>query len=132
MSVRIVAGALLLTVMTQACAQAALPEAETTDGAAFCGVLLAEGAAYLETHAANRTEKMKVMRFASEEAMQAYMDRTQALTASASEMSATRAALVAENGLADDADVYDFDETTEEAADARIEIAKDCGVPRAE
>jgi len=118
------AGAMVLAMMMPACANAS-PD-ETTEAARFCSVLLAEGAAYAESHAANREYRMQMIRFASEEAMNAYIAETDVLRRAAAEFAGIHEALQTHYDLPGETETFSFDETTDAAAANRIEFAREC------
>lgn len=118
------AGALVLAMMMPACANAS-PD-EMAEEARFCNVLLAEGAAYAMSHADHREERVQVMRFASDEAMNAYIAETEALRVAAAEFTGVLAALRTQYNPPDEAEAYSFGETTDAAAANRIEFAREC------
>lgn len=108
------------------------PNADSSAAARECSRVMAESAAYVQQHAAAREEKLKVIRFASEAAMNAYNAKTRELEAEAEALLAGRNALEARYGLAGDAQAYTFDHTTDEEAEARIAAAKTCAAPLTE
>ena len=118
------AGALLLALMMPACADASTEGAG--EEARFCSVLLAEGAAYATSHADHREERMQIMRFASEEAMNVYIAETEALRGVAAEFTEMHTALKTQYDLPGAAEAYSFDETSDDAAANRIEFAREC------
>lgn len=124
-----VGGALAL--LASACAgwPGASPDAGPDAAAAACSNLLGTGAAYAVQHAAEREEKLKVIRFASQEAMDAYNATTRGYADQGAELLALRAALDAEYGLPETEPVAAFDHTTDEEATARIEAARTCAAP---
>lgn len=124
MKFRKAAGAMALAMMMPGCADAS-PE-EAAEAARFCSVLLSEGAAYAESHAAHREERMQVMRFASEDAMNAYVRETSKLRRAAAEFTGMHTALQTQYDLPGEAGAYSFDETTDAAAANRIEFAREC------
>lgn len=100
--------------------------------AATCGGVMAQSAAYVSQHAAAREEKLMVIRFASQEAMDAYNAKTRGFEAEAAALVAGRDALAARYGLTGDAQTYTFDHTTDEEAEAQIAAAKACAAPLTE
>ncbi|MFN4184638.1 MAG: hypothetical protein ACK4M6_07610 [Hyphomonas sp.] len=104
----------------------------TVPNAAMCGGVMAQSAAYVSQHAAGREEKLMVIRFASEEAMNAYNAKTRGFEAEAAALVAGRDALAARYDLTGDAQAYTFDHTTDEEADAQIAAAKACAAPLTE
>lgn len=108
------------------------PEADSGAAAMDCSRVMAESAAYVSQHAAAREEKLKVIRFASEAAMDAYNAKTRELEAEAEALLAGRNALEGSYGLAGDTQAYIFNHTTDEEADARIAAAKTCAAPLTE
>jgi nitrous oxide reductase accessory protein NosL len=117
---------LVIAIAMPACAEAA-PQALTTDEAPrFCSVLLAEAAAYTDAHALARAERVKVMRFVSEEALNAYLEETEELHGIAAELRADFATLNARFDLPDATEAFDIDETSDGGAQARIEFAREC------
>ena len=124
MKFRQAAGAIVLAMMLPACADAA-PD-ESAEEARFCSVLLAEGAAYAMSHAAHREQQMQLMRFASQEAMNAYVAETETLRVAGAEFTGLYAALQTQYDLPGEAEVYSFEDTTDAAAANRIAFAREC------
>lgn len=100
-----------------------------SEAAVACGGVIAESAAYVSQHAAAREEKLMVIRFASQEAMDAYNSKTRGFEAEAAALVAGRDVLAAQYDLTGDVQTYTFDHTTDEDADARIATAKACAAP---
>lgn len=124
----VLAGAAAL--LASACA--GWPGTDSDTDAAMCGGVMAQSAAYVSQHAAGREEKLMVIRFASEAAMNAYNEKTRGFEAEAAALVAGRDALAARYGLAGDTQAYTFDHTTDDEADARIAAAKACAAPLTE
>lgn len=118
------AAAMAAALMVSGCANAA-PE-EVNEKARFCAVLLSEGAAYVGAHVAQREEQLKVMRFASEEAMDAYNEVTDTFAVLRIDLIGMLGELAREYGLPEDAGVYTFEDTTDDGAWNRIDFAKEC------
>ena len=126
MSFRFAVGGALALLAT-ACAGGAgvVPSPDTV----ACGDLLAEGAAYAVQHTAEREEKLKVIRFASQEAMDAYNATTRGYADQGAQLLTMRATLEADYGLPEAEPVAPFDHTTDEEADERIAAARACAAP---
>lgn len=125
-----IAAALALTLMLPACADTSGNEtAEPSDEAArACVTLLAEGTAYLEQHTAHRQERLKFIRFASEADMNAYNELTDTFKLHSVNMPGLRELIESQHGLPETTEVYTFEETTDQGAEARIEFANDCAL----
>lgn len=124
MKFRILVGA-GLGLLATACAT--VPEDTTTPAA--CASQVAESAAYLEQYVEARKEKLKVIRFASEEAMDAYNYETNVFAIRKIEASNAQKALEKRYDLAPSTATYQFDELTDEEAVARYEASKACALP---
>lgn len=124
MSFRILVGA-GLGLFATACAN--LPDGSAAPAA--CASDLAESAAYLQQHVDARTEKLKVIRFASEEAMNAYNDKTAGYDSARIDFIAMGNVIEAAYSLPEPAATAPFDHTTDEEADARITEGKSCAAP---
>lgn len=122
---RILSAPLLL--LMGACAAPPEPAAEAD--LAACAGLLAQNTAYVRQHADWREKQKMLMRFASEEAMDAYDEVTDTFTVLAIDLVAMRNVIEKERGLPDDTETYTFDQTTDEEASARIDAAKACAGP---
>lgn len=116
--------AVAAALMLAGCANAAPDDAN--EKVRFCAVLLSEGAAYVKAHVDNREERLKVIRFASEEAMDAYNGVTDAFTVLRIDLVEMGKELAKEFDLPDDTEAYAFEETTDEGAQNRIDFAKEC------
>ncbi|MFN7055427.1 hypothetical protein [Hyphomonas sp.] len=126
MTLRTALMGLMLSLAMPACAEAAPQASATEDAPRFCSVLLAEAAAYADAHATARADRMQVMRFASEEAMNAYVQETEELRGIASELRAELVTLKARFDVPDTAEDFDLSETTDGGADTRIDFAREC------
>ncbi|KCZ98057.1 putative lipoprotein [Hyphomonas polymorpha PS728] len=126
MNFRILAGA-GTGLLASACSGG--PQAGLDAAVIACGDTLAQNAAYVRQHVEAREEKLKVIRFASEEAMDAYNEVTDTFTVLGIDLVAMRNVIETERGLPDDTATYTFDHTTDEEATARIEAAKACAGP---
>lgn len=124
MKFRILVGA-GLGLLATACAH--VPEDSTAPEA--CASQLAESAAYLLQHVDARTEKLKVIRFASEEAMNAYNDKTAEYDSARIDFIAMGNIIEAAYSLPTPPETAPFDHTTDEEADARIADGKSCAAP---
>jgi hypothetical protein len=124
MNLRIYVGA-GLGLLATACAN--LPEHSAASAA--CANHLAESAAYLQQHVDARTEKLKVIRFASEEAMNAYNDKTAGYDSARIDFIAMGNIIKVAYSLPDPPESSPFDHTTDEEADARITQGKICAAP---
>lgn len=123
----------LLALILPACTQAAGPEtgpetAPSAEAARACIAQLAEGTAYLEQHVAARTEKMKVIRFASEADMNAYIEQTDTFELHSVNMPGLSELIETQYALPAPAETYAFEETTDEGAETLIEQANDCAL----
>ncbi len=126
MNLRIYVGAGLGLFMV-ACASG--PQTGPEPSAAACVVTVGESAAYLQQHVSARTERLKVIRFASEEAMNAYKYETNIFSIRGIELSGMRNMLAKQYGLPDDTAGYTFENTTDDEATARFEAAKAFAAP---
>ncbi|MBY9065679.1 hypothetical protein K1X12_02140 [Hyphomonas sp. WL0036] len=124
MKFRILVGA-GLGLLATACAH--LPGGSAAPAA--CASQLAESAAYLQQHVDAREEKLKVIRFASEEAMNAYNDKTTGYDSARIDFIAMGNIIEAAYGLPEATGTAPFDHTTDEEADARIAEGKSCAAP---
>lgn len=125
MKFRILVGA-GLGLLATACAN--IPEGSASAPAA-CASRLAESAAYLQQHVDAREEKLKVIRFASEEAMNAYNDKTTGYDSARIDFIAMGNIIQATYSVSRPAQPAPFDHTTDEEADARITEGKNCAAP---
>lgn len=105
------------------------PQTAQEPAAAACAATIRENAAYVKQHAEARTERLKVIRFASEEAMNAYKYETNIFTIRGIELSGMSKALATRYGLPGDTAVYTFEDTTDEEATARFDAAEACAGP---
>jgi hypothetical protein len=94
-----------------------------------CGRSLTEGQAYVRQHAATRVRRMEVMRFASEAAMNAYVERTDYFQAAATDLAGMRTLIAYRYNLAMAGSEPVFAETSDEEADRRIADARTCAAP---
>lgn len=117
---------LLLIPGLVACGGNPPPDTARQAQAAFCSVLLAEGADYLTAHALHRRQARQETDPGSAQAREAHDLRSEWFEAQAAEMRAALGSLRAEFGLEDMAEPHLFEETSEEGAAARIEFARDC------
>lgn len=124
----VLAGAAAL--LASACA--GWPGAGSEAATTACGETLKTSAAYAWQHSINREEKLKVIRFASQEAMDAYNATTRSYADQGSELLETLFLLDPEFDLLQGAPVALSDHTTDEEADARIAAAKACAAPLTE
>lgn len=104
-----------------------LPEGSAAPAA--CVSQLAESAAYLQQHVDAREQRLKVIRFASEEAMNAYNDKTAGYDSMRIDFIAMGNIIEAAYSLPDPPETAPFDHTTDEEADARITQGKSCAAP---
>ncbi len=123
MRVRMLVGAIAM--LAAACAN--LPEG--SNAPTVCASQLAESAAYLQQHVDAREEKLKVIRFASEEAMNAYNDKTAGYDSARIDFIAMGNIIEAAYSLPEATETSPFDHTTDEEADARILHGKTCAAP---
>lgn len=126
MTVRTALMGLMLSLAMPACAEAAPEVSATEDAPRFCSVLLAEAAAYADAHATTRADRMQVMRFASEEAMNAYVQETEELRGIAGELRAELVTLKARLDVSEVTETFDLEDTTDGGAEARIDFAREC------
>lgn len=128
MSFRFAAGA--VAVLAASCSATpplrdAAPAVSHTDAVA-CNTVLLRAANEADALAERRVERMKVMRFASSEAMQAYEDQTRRLRLAALRMGAMIADISNAAGIEPDYQYEPASETTEESVWSWIEAGDAC------
>lgn len=126
MKARILAGMAFVSALA-ACASG--PQTGAVPAVAACAVRIEENAAYIQQHVEARTERLKVIRFASEEAMNAYNYETNIFTIRGIELAGMRKMLARQYGLSSDTAEYTFEDTTDEEATARFEAGEACAGP---
>lgn len=91
-----------------------------------CNALIIDGANYADAVAVHREEQMKLMRFASEQAMNAYIAETQRLRTEAIRITMRLDDILAKHGGIADYNLNRFDDLSSEDAAARIAAADAC------
>jgi uncharacterized protein YkwD len=104
----------------------AAPSAAAPAGPLPCNAALVDASNYADDLAEHREEQMKVMRFASEAAMNAYVNETRHLRMEGLRLNERLQAIAEKHGGTPDYTRRDFGELTAEEARTRIAAADAC------
>jgi len=112
-----------LAMLVSACAA---PPVEPGNMASVCANKVLAAANYTSAVAEARTKRMEVMRFGSQESMEAYIAETEALQMEAIGLDVLLTKLGGRYGRDFELETYEFDDATQEEVAPRIASAKAC------